>query len=143
MKPTLQTVQFPKEMEIQHVYVIAGLAGRSYTPKNQSETVAQIEQWLKTAKPVSVQLPPPPNPPIVTNANTNPAVLELQLSSKKVISISPTFYMGGHSQELSQLYHFVDGVISYQVATKTVYFKDPNLYNWLKSNQWQEQFNTN
>jgi hypothetical protein len=64
VKPTQQTVQFPKAMDIQHVYVVAGLAGISYAPKNQSETVAQIEEWLATAQPVSVKLPPPPNPPI-------------------------------------------------------------------------------
>ncbi|EPZ43999.1 hypothetical protein, partial [Alicyclobacillus acidoterrestris] len=139
---TLTTLQFPKATDIQHVYVIAGLAALSYEPKNQSETVAQIEKWLATAELVSVQLPPPPNPPIGTAANTNPAVLELQLSSKEQISISPTFYMAGHSQDLSKVYHFVDGVISYQVGNKTVYFKDPNLYNWLKNNQWQKQFNT-
>jgi hypothetical protein len=141
-KPTQQTVQFPKAMAIQHVYVVAGLAGMSYAPKNQSETVAQIEEWLATAQPVSVKLPPPPNPPIGTNANTNPAVLELQLSSKQQISISPTFYMAGHSQDLTKVYHFVNGVTSYQVGNKTVYLKDPNLYNWLKDNQWEQQFNT-
>ncbi|GLV14710.1 hypothetical protein Heshes_23940 [Alicyclobacillus hesperidum] len=142
VKPSQQTVQFPKATDIQYVYVNAGLAAMSYAPKNQSETVAQIEKWLATAKPVSVQLPPPPNPPIETNANTNPAVLELKLSSKRQIFISPTFYMSGHSQDLSKVYHFVDGVISYQVDNKTAYFKDPNLYNWLKNDQWQRQFNT-
>lgn len=141
VKPSQQTVQFPTAMDIQHVYVMSGLAALTYSPKNQSETVAQIEKWLATAKPVSVQLPPPPNPPIGIDANTNPAVLELQLSSIKQISISPTFYMAGHSQDLSKVYHFVDGVISYQVGNETVYFKDPNLYIWLKNNQWQKQFN--
>jgi hypothetical protein len=133
--------QFPKTKDIQHVYVVAGMAARSYSPKNQSETVAQIENWLTKAQPVSIQLPPPPNPPIKINAN--PAVLELQLSSKQRVSFSPTFYMAGHSQELNQLYHFVYDVISYQVGNKTLYFKDKDLYNWLKSNQWEEQFNTN
>lgn len=142
VKPARQTVQFPKPKDIQHVYVLAGLAAVSYTPRNSAKTVAQIEEWLKTAKPISVQFPPPPNPPIVQNANTNPAVLALQLSSKKVISISPAFYMAGHSQELNQLYHFVSGVISYNVGSQTVYFTDPELYNWLKNNQWQKQFNT-
>ena len=142
VKPSQQTVQFPKATDIQHVYVVAGLAAISHTPKNQSETVAQIEKWLVIAKPVSVQLPPPPNPPIGTAANENPAVLELQLSSKERISISPTFYMAGHSQDMSKVHHFVDGVISYQFGHETVYFKDQNLYNWLKNNQWQKQFNT-
>lgn len=139
--PSQQTVRFPKATEIQHVYVAAGLAEIAYTPKNQLETVAQIEKWLTTAKLVSVQLPPPPNPPIVTNANTNPALLDLHLASKQEVLISPAFYMAGHSQELSKLYHYVDGVISYQVGNKTVYFNDPKLYNWLKNNEWQKQFN--
>lgn len=142
VKPSQQTVQIPKATEIQHMYVVAGLNAMSYTPKNQPQTVAQIEKWLMKAKPVSVQLPPPPNQSTTTNANTNPAVLELQLSSKQQVSISPTYYMAGHSQELNQLYHFVDGVISYQVENKTVYFKDSELYNWLKNNQWEQQFNT-
>lgn len=140
VKPTQQTVKFPQRADIQHVYVIAGLSARFFSPKNQSETLTQIEKWLKTAKPVSVQLPPSPNPPIATGANTSPAVLELQLSSKDRILITPTFYMMRHSQEV---YHFVNGVISYRVDNKTLYFKDLNLYNWLKNNQWEQEFNTN
>lgn len=137
VSPIQQPVQFPKATDVRHVYVSAGPAGTMYSLKNQSETVAQIEKWLQTAKPVSVQLPPAPNPPIVSNANTNPAVLELQLSSHKLISISPTFYAVGHSQNLGKLYHFVNGVISYQDGGKTRYFKDIELYNWLTSNQWK------
>jgi hypothetical protein len=140
VKPTQQTVQFPKATDIQHVYVSAGLAARSYSPKNESDTVSQIEEWLKTAQPVSVQLPPEPNPPIRTNANVDPAALLLQLSSKQDITISPLFYMSGNSQKLDDLFHYVDGVIAYQVGNKTVYFKDPELYNWLKNNQWQKPF---
>jgi hypothetical protein len=141
VKPSQQTVQFPKATDIQHVYVVAGLAARSFSPKNQSETLSQIETWLKTAQPVSVQLPPKPNPPITTSANVAPAALLLQLSSKQDITISPVFYMSGNSQKLDDLFHYVDGVIAYQVGNKTVYFKDPELYNWLKTNQWQKQFN--
>lgn len=146
VKPSQQTVQFPKPQDIQHAYILAGLAARSYTPKNQSETVAQTVKWLQTGKPVSVQLPPPTNPPIVILANTNPAVLELQLSSKKLIWISPTSYMTVHSQVQNQAHsqelmtHFVNDVISYHVENKTFYLKDPELYNWLKNYQWQSQF---
>lgn len=141
VKPSQQTIVFPTTTEVQHVYVIWGLAAGSFDPKDQSETVSQTEKWLQAAQPVFVQLPPPPNPPITVNANTAPAVLELQLTSNERISISPTFYMTGHSNDLSKLYHFVDGVITYQVGNKTFYFKDPDLYNWLKSNAWQQQFN--
>lgn len=139
--PSQQTIQFPNATDIQHVYVVWGLAAGSFSPKNQYQTVAQIEQWLQTAQPVSVQLPPPPKRPVTINANTNPAGLVLELPSKQHISISPTFYMEGHSNDLSKLYHFVDGVVTYQVGSKTFYFKDPELYNWLKSNAWQKQFN--
>lgn len=142
VKPSQQTVQFPKATDIQHVYVVWGLATRTFFPINESKTVSQIEQWLQTAHPVSVQLPPPPKHPTVMNANPNPAELILKLSSKEQIVISPTFFMAGRSQDLSKLYHFVDGVISYQIGNKTLYFNDPELYNWLKNNEWQKQFNT-
>lgn len=141
VKSSQQTVQFPNASNIQHVYVVWGLAARSFSPRNQAETLSEIERWLHTAQPVSVQLPPPPNPPVVINANTNPAGLVLELFSKEHISISPTFYMSGQSNDLSKLYHFVDGVITYQVGNRVSYFKDPDLYNWLKSNAWQKQFN--
>jgi len=135
-------VQDPKATDIQHVYVVGGLATGTFFPINESKTVSQIEQWLQTAQPVSVQLPPPPKHPIVTNANPNPAELILKLSSKAHIVISPTFFMAGRSQNLSKLYHFVDGVISYQIGDKTLYFNDSELYNWLKNNEWQKQFYT-
>lgn len=142
VKQSQQTVQFPKATDIQHVYVVWGLAAGTFIPLNKSETLSQIERWLQTAQPVSVQLPPPPKHPIVTNANTNPASLILELSSKEQIAISPTCFMAGQSQDLSKLYHYVDGVISYQIGNQTLYFKDPELYNWLKNNEWQKQFNT-
>ncbi|MDP9728118.1 hypothetical protein [Alicyclobacillus tolerans] len=142
-KKGAQWVPFPKTKDIQHVYVVYGLAARSYSPKKQSKTIAQIENWLTKTQPVSIQLPPPPNPPIITNANTNPAKLVLQLSSKQQILISPAYYMSGHSQEPKALYHFVIGVISYQIKNKTLYFKDKDLYNWLKNNQWKDEFSTN
>ena len=141
VKPTKVTVQFPKETDIQSVYVVAGLATGSYVPKNQSATISQIVDWLKTAEPVSVQFPQfKSKKQFVTNAYTGPAALILHLNAKENVTISPAYYIWTNAAGGEIVNHYVNGVVGYQIGSKTMYFKDPAIYQWLKDNQWTKEF---
>lgn len=141
VKPAGRTVQMPATEDIRMVYVVAGPAAGLIPVRDKAATIAKIENWLKTAQPVSVQFPQEKNPAnIVSNAYTGPAMLVLELSRKNNVEISSAYYIWGDSHDLNRLYRYVDGVIECQTGNQTVYFKDPAIYQWLKSGTWKSDF---
>ncbi|SIS67360.1 hypothetical protein [Alicyclobacillus vulcanalis] len=140
-KVTAQKVQIPPATEIQQVYIIAGLAARWFAPNREADVVSEIATWLSRAQPVAFQVPQPETR-IVTNANIGPAELVVRLSAGEEMTIQPAFYVSGAGHALSEVIHDVPGVISYRVGHQTLYFRDPELYQWLKSNEWESQFHT-
>jgi hypothetical protein len=141
IQQTQSQVQIPTARDIQSLSIASDGAGSVYmSPNNPASTIAQVLDWLKTAKPVSVQFPKLKITQQGSSGGyTGPSRLFLSLKDKENITITPSFYVWSNSSG-GYDYHYLNGIIQYQTGNQTVYFNAPQLFKWLKDDQWKTNF---
>ncbi len=134
------TLQLPKAAEIKSMNIASdGAVSLWMVPQNPNTTTQQILKWLKSAEPVSVQLPHSNlTKSWITSGYTGPSIIYIHLKNNELVTISPAYYIWVTN---SSFYHYLNGIISYQIGiNKIYYFKAPSLYQWLREDQWTPQF---
>ena len=134
------TLQLPKAADIKSMNIANdGAVSLWMVPQNPNTTIHQILKWLKSAEPVSVQLPHSNwTKSWITSGYTGPSIIYIHLKNNELVTISPAYYIWETNNSLN---HYLNGIISYNIQNhKIYYFKAPLLYQWLKEDQWKPQF---
>lgn len=141
VQPAQATVQIPQTKDIESLVIASDGAGSAdMVPNNPSLIMAQVDEWLNSAQPVSVQLPQlKTKQQSVSGGYTGPSTLIIKLNDKDTTTVIPAYFIWSNSRG-GYDYHYLDGVIGYETWQGWSYFKAPALYKWLKDDQWRQQF---
>ena len=134
------TLQLPKAADIKSMNIASdGAVSLWMVPQNPSTAIHQILKWLKSAEPISVQLPHSNvTKSWITSGYTGSSIIYIHLKNNELVTIFPAYYIWVTN---SSFYHYLNGIISYQIGNnKIYYFKAPSLYQWLREDQWKPQF---
>ena len=132
--PTLPTFTAP--VSIQSVYISAGTPIKGKWTTSYAKVVAQqVLKWLKESTPYTGVVP---ESSITLDAYPGFARLHLTTADNQEIVVSPANYAVLENGEYKPKY--VQDVVEYSVGIQTIYLESPQLYDWLKSGQWKDQF---
>lgn len=141
--PAQQTVKIPTANDVQSITIADDFAGSAYwSPDDKFKITTKVIDWLKTSKPVSVQIPHIALPSTQSSGGySGPSRLILHSINRGTITIYPVFYStkkGGGDYTIQ----YVDSIIEYDSGDNVYYFDSPNIYKWLKDDQWKQEFKT-
>lgn len=108
-----------------------------WNPKAPQAVLAEVEAWLKQAKPYAGTIPKSPYKG-TQGAYTGPSILELETSGQHEISVKPAFYTvnaGFHSKT-----NYLPDVLTLTDGKQQIYIQSIPLYDWLKSGRWKAKF---
>ncbi|WP_367306785.1 hypothetical protein [Alicyclobacillus acidocaldarius] len=140
VSPSSSHPPIPTVQDMRNVSITAGLAGLGYEPIHPAQVEAEIAEWMRQARPVQVNIPKLPGPPIVVNANVGPPEVFLQLASGATATLVPTTYFSGRGEPLSKFIQHVPDVVTFTEGSHTWYLRSAPLYAWLMDGGWQREF---
>lgn len=131
------TVKFPTASAIQSISILAGPTLDTWTTRDPKSASAQVLKWLNSSTPYTGSIPKSTNK-MIPQANIGPAQLKIKTSNED-ITVYPVYYLVQTNTHAVQT-RYVQDVVEYQTGNETVYLKSPQLFNWLKNNQWETEF---
>lgn len=124
--------KLPTQNHIQSVSIAVG--STKWTTQDTTTVGTQVLSWLKSSTTYKGNIPTG-----VTNLVRYVPLTLLMTSGDVTISISPAYYFEQTKRGKDQI-HFVKNVITYEHGNSGTYLTSPQLYTWLKSNQWKTEF---
>ncbi|MBF8378297.1 hypothetical protein IW967_10555 [Alicyclobacillus mali] len=140
LSPSSSHPPTPAVQDMRSVSITAGLAGIGYEPIHPAQVEAEIAKWMKQARPVQVNIPKLPGPPIIVNANIDPPEVFLTLASGATATLMPTTYFSGRGEPLSKDIQHVPDVVTFTEGSRTWYLRSAPLYTWLMDGGWKREF---
>ena len=113
-------------------------AAKCWTPKSNQATLVEITSWLQRATLYHGALPSPQtSSAVVFAANIAPSTLLINTPDHK-ITIQPFFYLNSEGKAYQKSY--LPGVLILNDGGQKTYFQSGRLYDWLKNDQWKNEF---
>jgi hypothetical protein len=126
-----------------------------WSPRNQKAVLSKVIAWLKQAASYTEAIPKSDN--IIVHANIGPAQIVLTTSDNQIIKVYPAYYIdnGGKTNiipindqngtdtavtDSNFQVQYVQNVLAFDTNGKQTYIKSEQIYNWLKTNQWETEF---
>ena len=127
----------PASSSIQSIYITAdNPAQTKWLTNDQTAIESSVSAWLKSSKLYTGKIE-------TSNVNISsyvgPAQLHIDGSSNKSIVIYPVSHVEQKNGQYMAVYQ--QNVVAYSTGKHITYLNSPELYTWLKSDQWQTQFN--
>jgi len=137
--PTSNPTGFPSLDAIQSISVSSDTAAQTIWGTQDPKSVEkQILAWLKSSTPFTGTIPSSQEQG-VTNAYSGPSKLHMETTGHQRIVIYPVFYRAKAPGGLFQN-KYVQNVVAYDDGTHVRYLTCPELYTWLKNDQWKTEF---
>ena len=117
-----------------------------WNPQDQSNVISQVSAWLQAATPYTGTIPLSAQAMVMDYLG--PSRLYLKTSNNQTtISIYPAYYFTEteDTQDGESLIHvqYVQNVVACNNGQSVAYFQSEPLFNWLKTDQWKNEFNIN
>ncbi|QSO47348.1 hypothetical protein [Alicyclobacillus mengziensis] len=127
----------PSSSSIQLIYILADNPAQTKWLTNDPTAIeSSVSAWLKSSKLYTGKIE-------TSNVNVGsyvgPAQLHVDGSSNKSIVIYPVSHVEQKNGQYVAVYQ--KNVVAYSTGKHTIYLNSPELYAWLKSDQWQTEFN--
>lgn len=110
-------------------------------PINAAAVSSQVLAWLKAATPTTISLPPS-TPNLTFNAYVGPSKLSIATATGSLIKIFPAYTITAVGTQGRFQVNYALNVVAYVEGNQTIYLHSPQLYSWLKDNQWTGEFTT-
>lgn len=127
----------PPYSSIQSIYITADNPAQTKWLTNDPTAIeSSVSAWLKSSKLYTGKIK-------TSNVNigsyVGPAQLHIDGSSNKSIVIYPVSHVEETNGQYVAVYQ--QNVVAYSTGKRITYLNSPELYTWLKSDQWQTLFN--
>ncbi|MDP4089465.1 MAG: hypothetical protein Q8930_09385 [Bacillota bacterium] len=112
-----------------------------WEPKNQKATLTKVTSWIRLAKLYRGSIPNPKSSEIVAfAAYIGPCTLCIYTSENRLIKIEPAYYLELNAGKWSGKVHYFTDVLVLEQDGRIKYIQSGELFNWLKNNEWEEEF---
>lgn len=114
-------------------------ASMGFVPIHPTTVTQQLLAWLKSALETNVNLPKS-TPNLIFNAYIGPSRLLITTKNHANIQIYPAYSITAVGHQGRYQVNYDTDVLAYVQGNNTIYLKSPQLYTWLKDNQWTSEF---
>ncbi len=136
--PVKQYIKYPTRTSIRSISISTGPSAQIWKTQDPKNVENQVLSWLNSSTLYTGNIPSSVKN-FVVFANIGQAQFHIVTVNQQDITIYPTYYLAKVNSNAVQV-RYVQDVVTYQVENHITNLKSPQLYSWLKNDQWQTEF---